>query len=82
MISKLSESDNHTSDVEKGLVDFEAAIPSYNEFAEVSQPSKSAFYFPTSLVTSEFTPVLQFRFTAIDTVGANKINPTPLQSQA
>lgn len=82
VISKLPESDDHTSDVEKGLVDFDAAIPTYNEFAEVSQPGKSAFYFPTSLVTSEFTSILQFRFTAIDTVGANKINTTSLQSQA
>jgi hypothetical protein len=82
VISKLSEGDNHTSDVEKGLVGFERAIPTHNELAKVPQPGKSAFYFPTPLVTSEFTSILQFRLTAIETVGANKINPTSPQSQA
>jgi hypothetical protein len=73
-ISQVVASDEQTSDMHKGPVDFDTPVPADNYSPVVAQPGEGSFNFPSLPVATKNSAVLCFRSLPILPMGGNQLN--------
>ena len=75
-VSKLPQSNNKTSDMEKSLINTDKTFVSNHKPTEITYPSKGTFDFPSFLISPKFASILKFLFFTVFSMRADKIYPS------
>src|SRR6185437_7325543 len=70
-VSQVSESDDEAGDMEKGVIHQQGAVVTHDQPAEIAQPGKGAFDFPTLAVAAQRPAILGGWFGSVAAVRAD-----------
>ena len=73
-VSQLSEDNQQTGDIDKGLIHLNMILPSHHQPSKVSPPRKGSFNGPPSLVATQCAPILRRRFGAIFSMWTDQLD--------
>jgi hypothetical protein len=66
--------------MEEGLIHRDVPLVADDQPAEVGDPGDAPLHFPSTLIPSQFAPVLRWRLAAVGLVRTDQLDATPLQT--
>src|SRR6185437_10649355 len=78
-VSQVSESDDEAGDMEKGVIHQQGAVVTHDQPAEIAQPGKGAFDFPTLAVAAQRPAILGGWFGSVAAVRADQLDVAGLE---